>query len=240
MLRSRAEIIARAIAAVAVFALLFGPAAAQDNRRNIPGQFDFYVLALSWSPSFCAEAGERGDNRNGMQCGERPYSFIVHGLWPQYERGFPRDCQVPAPRLSRDIVNSMLDLTPAPRLVFSQWDRHGTCTGLPARAYFDTVRRAREKVKIPDEYQALQQARTVKPDEVETAFIRANPGLTPGAVAVACDARRLREVRICLSKDLDFRDCAEVDRRSCRRDGIIMPPVRAPRSGAAAGDATKG
>jgi ribonuclease T2 len=141
---------------------------------------------------------------------------------------------VPAPRLNRAIVDSMLDLMPAPRLVFNQWDRHGTCSGLAPRAYFDTVRRARETVKIPDEYRALQEARTVKPDEVEEAFVRANPELTRGAIAIDCDNRRLREVRICLTKELKFRDCTEIDRRSCRRDGITMPPVRASRSGAAA------
>jgi ribonuclease T2 len=162
-----------------------------------------------------------------------PYSFIVHGLWPQYERGFPRDCQVPAPRLNRTIVNSMLDLMPAPRLVFNQWDRHGTCSGLPAQAFFETVRKARATVNIPDEYQSIQETRTVKPAEVEEAFLKANPGLTRAGIAVDCDTRRLREVRICLTKQLGFRDCPEVDRRSCRSDAVTMPPVRLRRSDAA-------
>jgi len=29
-----------------------------------------------------------------------------------------------------------------------------------------------------------------------------------------------------LSKDFGFRDCAEIDRRACRRDRLVMPPVR--------------
>ena len=87
-----------------------------------------------------------------MQCGERPFSFVVHGLWPQYEKGFPEFCQNPAPRLDRDIVSSMLDLMPAPRLIFHEWDKHGVCSGLPARGYFETVRKARAAVKIPAEY----------------------------------------------------------------------------------------
>jgi len=33
-------------------------------------------------------------------------------------------------------------------------------------------------------------------------------------------------VRICLSKDLQFRECGEIDRRACRRDQVTMPPVR--------------
>src|SRR5919205_1934977 len=175
--------------------------AAQDRRQNQPGQFDFYVLSLSWSPSFCEAAGERGTPAQ-QQCGARPYSFVVRGLWPQYENGFPEFCQQPAPRLNRNIVSSMLDLMPAPRLIFNEWDKHGTCSGLSARAYFDTVRKARAVVKIPEPYIDLKAPLTVTPDEVEEAFVKANPGLTRGAVAVDCDAKRLREVRVCLSRDL--------------------------------------
>jgi ribonuclease I len=65
-------------------------APAQDRRQNQAGEFDFYVLALSWSPSYCEAAAERSAGRAPAgQCGERPYSFVVHGLWPQYEKGFP-------------------------------------------------------------------------------------------------------------------------------------------------------
>lgn len=201
---------------------------AQDRRQNTPGQFDFYVLSLSWSPSFCAAAAERSaDNAaRQAQCGGRPYSFVVHGLWPQYDRGFPEFCQVPAPRLDRAIVSSMLDLMPAPRLIFHEWDRHGTCSGLAPRAYFDTIRKVRALIKIPPQYLELDAALTVTPGDVEAAFINANPGLPKGAVAVGCDSRRLREVRICVGKDLQFRECAEVNRRACRRDKIVMPPVR--------------
>src|SRR5262249_34015807 len=89
------------------------PALAQDSRQNAPGEFDFYVLSLSWSPSFCEEAEERGSSgRAQAQCSGRPFSFVVHGLWPQYERGFPEYCQRPSPRLARNIMTSMLDLMP--------------------------------------------------------------------------------------------------------------------------------
>src|SRR5450631_4308767 len=83
------------------------PALAQDSRQNAPGEFDFYVLSLSWSPSFCEEASERGNSGRSqqVQCGGRPYSFVVHGLWPQYERGFPDYCVRPSPRLDRNIMS---------------------------------------------------------------------------------------------------------------------------------------
>jgi ribonuclease T2 len=204
--------------------MLAGAAAAQHARQNEPGKFDFYVLALSWSPSFCEQAGERKSAQ--QQCGARPFSFVVHGLWPQYEKGFPEFCKQPAPRLDRNIVSSMLDLMPAPRLIFNEWDKHGVCSGLPARGYFETVRKARALVKIPPEFLEPKSEISVSPDEIEEAFVKANPELTRIGIAVTCGSTQLNEVRICLSRDLKFRECPDVDRRACRREKLRMPPVR--------------
>ncbi len=212
--------------ALVALAAAVAPATAQDRGQDEAGQFDFYVLSLSWSPSFCAAAAERGNRSSSAQCGARPYSFVVHGLWPQYDRGFPEYCQVPAPRLGRDIVSSMLDLMPALHLIFNEWDKHGTCSGLAPRAYFDTVRKARAVIKIPPEYIDLHEPLRVTPAAVEDAFIKANPDLSPDDMAVGCDKKRLTEVRICLSKELKFRNCAEIARRSCKRQQVTMPPLR--------------
>jgi ribonuclease T2 len=222
--RVRSRPVAAAAAAI-VLALSTAGAPAQDARQNQPGQFDFYVLSLSWSPSFCDAVGDRAQRQ--PECTERPYAFIVHGLWPQYEKGFPEYCQVPAPRLDRNIIASMLDLMPAPQLIFRTWDRHGTCTGLPARAYFETIRKARAVVKIPDQFLEVKSELTLTPADVSAAFVKANPGLPAGAMAVSCDDKRLREIRICMTRELGFRECAEIERRSCRRDKLVMPPLRA-------------
>ena len=134
--------------------------------------------SISWSPSFCAGAAERGAGTvaRNVQCGPRPYSFVVHGLWPQYDNNFPEYCQIPAPRLDHGVVSSMLDLMPAPRLIFNEWDRHGACSGHSPRAYFETVRKARAAVKIPPEFTDLKEPLSVTPHAVEEAFIEANPG----------------------------------------------------------------
>src|SRR6516162_9118454 len=213
---------------LAAFLLLAGAASAQDRRQNQPGKVDFYVLSLSWAPSFCDAAAERApDQPLPAECnGPRAYPFVVHGLWPQYDSGFPEFCQQPAPRLNRNAVASMLDLMPAPRLVFNEWEKHGTCSGLSPHAFFETVRKARAVVKIPEAYIALSAPLTVTPDEVEEAFVKANPGLTPDAIAVTCDSRRLSEVRICLGKDFQFRACPGIDARACRREQVVMPPMR--------------
>jgi ribonuclease T2 len=222
------RIVTRLAAVAACLALGVISGSAQDRRQNEPGQFDFYVLSLSWSPSFCDAVTERSADSAARQpeCGDKPYAFVVHGLWPQYDKGFPEYCQNPAPRLDRNVVSSMIDLMPSPRLIFREWDRHGVCSGLPARAYFETIRKARAMVKIPEDFLDLKQPRSVTPGEVEDAFIAANPGLAHDGIAIGCDAKRLNEVRICLSKDLKFRDCAEVDQRACRRDQVLMPRVR--------------
>src|SRR6476646_6906275 len=174
----RTAFVALFAAAAVIVAGAPPPASAQDKRQNEPGQFDFYVLSLSWSPSFCAAAHERAPDRSaGPECGPRPFSFVVHGLWPQYEKGFPEFCRHPSPRLDRNIVSSMLDLMPAPGLIFNEWDKHGTCSGLNPRAYFDTVRKARALVKIPEPYIEPERPLTVSPDQVEEAFVQANPRL---------------------------------------------------------------
>src|SRR6059058_6249622 len=227
MLHVRSVWISRCLISLALLAFSVSTVSAQDRRQNAPGEFDFYVLSLSWSPSFCEQASERGSGeRSQIQCGGRPYSFVVHGLWPQYEHGFPDYCQRPSPRLDRNIMSSMLDLMPAPGLIFNEWDKHGTCSGLGARAYFESIRKARAAVKIPEEFLQLSEQKTIAPDDLEAAFIKINPGLSSSAISVTCSGRRLSEVRICLSKDMQFRACEETDRRACRRDEVVMPPVR--------------
>lgn len=216
-------ILQRFAGALLGLALACGAAAAQDNR---PGDFSFYVLALSWSPAYCETATSSRSTQ--QQCGtERPFAFVVHGLWPQYERGYPASCDRDAPRVPQGEIDAMLDLTPSSGLVIHQWRKHGTCSGLTSGAFFEKTRAAREKITIPAEFQATDTYRTVSPGAVEQAFLDANPGLKPDMIAVDCDARRMREVRICMTKDLAFRSCPEVDRRTCRLDKMVVTPSRA-------------
>ena len=132
-----------------------GRQCAQDHRQNEPGKFDYYMLvAVVVAVVLRRErrARLRPAPARNPQCGPRPFSFVVHGLWPQYERGFPEFCQVPAPRLNRNIVSSMLDLMPAPSLIYHEWDRHGTCSGLPPAPISTNIRKARAVVKIPPQF----------------------------------------------------------------------------------------
>jgi ribonuclease T2 len=204
--------------AIAALASVLSAAALAAGK---PGDFDFYVLALTWEPSYCASA-LRADpvqcESGGALFGK---GFVVHGLWPQYERGWPEYC-APARRLPASVVASVADLL-APDLAQHEWDRHGVCTALRPQAYFDLTRRAYEKIAIPGPYESVGVDIETSPGEIEANFIAANPGLSARGFAVACDG--VIEVRICLTRLLGFRRCPEVDERSCRERTVTLPAM---------------
>lgn len=204
-----------------------GPDPAPAVRRGppAPGAFDFYVLALSWSPGFC-DAG--GAAKSPDQCAAgRSLGFVVHGLWPQNTRGYPSDCDAGSRVPPRAALEAVRDLYPDTGLARYEWRKHGTCTGLSPTAYFATVRRAREGIVIPPAMQAPSEPRTVAPIEIARSFIAANPGLRLEAMAVTCREGELQEVRLCLPKDLrGFTACPEVARDACRTRSITVLPVQ--------------
>ncbi len=205
---------------------LAAPAQAQSPGR--PGDFDYLTLALTWSPSFCSEPR----NRRERQCRRtnRPYAFVLHGVWPQYEKGWPEFCRTrKKPWVPRKVIDSMLDIMPSPKLVIHQFRKHGVCSGLTAERYFRLSRILFERVKIPRRFINPGQGLSLTPRDVEEAFLKANPKLEPEMIAVSCGrSKRLREVRICFNKKGRFRQCSvnENQRRLCRQRKVFMPPVR--------------
>ncbi len=190
-----------------------------------PGDFDFYVLALSWSPGFCELDGDRARNRE--QCGEGSgLRFVVHGLWPQNERGYPSDCGPAGRSPSRIAMEQAEGLFPTEGLARYQWRKHGTCTGSSPSDYFRDVRRAREKVVIPPALAKVDRDQNWTAIDLERAFAAANPGLRPDMMSVACRRGVLQEVKICFTRDLrDFRTCRQVDRSGCRaREFTVVGP----------------
>ncbi len=193
-----------------------------------PGKFDYYVLALSWSPTYCAEEGR---TRRERQCtGERPYAFVLHGLWPQYAKGWPDNCDIGRkPWVPRLLIDAMLDIMPSPRLVIQQYRKHGTCSGLTPEAYYALARKTHDAIQIPARYLNPNKPITVSPQEIESDFLKTNRDLKPEMISIRCSGkRRLREVRICFSKDGQLTACGENEdqARLCRLDRIVMPPVR--------------
>ena len=216
-----------AAAAFGLFLAAASPAPAGFSDR--PGDFDYYVLALSWSPTYCL--GGDGSRQDDPQCSaKRPYGFVVHGLWPQYEKGWPESCNINgSPRVPSDLRQSMLDIMPSERLISHEYQKHGTCSGLSAKGYFDLTRRLYQSVKVPPKYAGLTRELQVTIPELKRDLLAANPQLRPDMLFIDCErGGRLREVRICFSIDGKPASCGrnEVQDRMCRASPVSMPPVR--------------
>ena len=207
--------------------LCAGAAAARHHRESgdaAPGVFDYYLLSLSWSPAFCLQSP------GAEECsGARRYAFIVHGLWPQNERGWPENCDVHR-AVPDDLVQSMADLMPARGLIYHEWSAHGTCSGLEPSDFFALVRRAYRSVNIPASLSQPARAVERSPDAIADAFMRANPSWPAQSVVVTCSSQgapRLREVHLCLDRNLSPRSCSpDALRGACRAPQVIVPPVR--------------
>jgi ribonuclease T2 len=207
------------------------PYAAQPPAKNEAGRFDYYALALSWSPTHCAGLQRDGyDPQCHARSGKR-YAFVLHGLWPQHERGWPESCPIQGrPFVPQKTIDSMLDIMPSPKLVIHQFRKHGTCSGLSPEDYFKVSRQLYEKVRVPPRFERPNQAFSVAPAEVVRDFLSVNPQLKAENIAVVCGGpgNRLREVRVCFSREGVFRPCGrnEEARRLCSATRMYVPPVR--------------
>jgi len=187
------------------------PARAEGERA---GDFDYYVMALSWSANWCAL---EGDARDDPQCeAGRGIDFALHGLWPQYEEGWPSFCRTGERDPSRAMTAAQADVFGGAGAAFYQWKKHGRCSGLSAAEFYDTARAAFERVAVPAPLQGLSRDIRVEADVIEEAFLEANRDLAPESVVVTCRSGMVQEVRICLTKDLEFRDCSGDVGRVCR------------------------
>lgn len=193
---------------LALWLTLAGPALAEGDRA---GDFTHYILALSWQPTWCALEGEA---RGAEEC-TWGRGFTLHGLWPQREEGWPAFCRTVERDPSRRQTGEMADLM-SPGLAWHQWKKHGRCSALPPEDYFTLMREAAARVSIPAPLRRLREDIALPPRVLEEAFIDANPGLTADGITVTCSGEHIREVRICLTPDLDFRRCGADARRDCR------------------------
>ena len=208
--------------------LCVAAASAWGQNRNAPRgtakEFDFYLLSMSWSPQYCSS---RAGERDATQCGgQRRYEFVLHGLWPQYERGWPQFC-ASSQTLSNELVERMMDVMPSRRLIRHEWEKHGVCSGLSAAEYFGLARKAFSTIQIPPSLKSPRNARTVAPSKIRDEIMTVNPGMTKEELTVNCSGRFLSEVRVCLGLNFKPRACsAEVQRQACRVPEIIVQPVR--------------
>jgi ribonuclease T2 len=191
---------------------------------STPGRFDYYLLSLSWSPQYCTDMG---DDTEDAQCAPgRRYGFLVHGLWPQNQVGdSPRTCS-PAPRLDPQTANSIRDVMPSEQLILHEWGSHGTCSGLPPGEFFKLTRAAFQKLQIPARYRGPNANLIVPVQQFRQSLVDANPGLKLADFAIYCDDTYLREVRVCLDKNLNFRACGTRVHDACRIDALTLRAVK--------------
>ncbi|MCV6597359.1 MAG: ribonuclease T2 [Mangrovicoccus sp.] len=209
------------LAASAICAAFLAIAA---RAEDVAGRFDYYVLALSWSPNWCAR---EGDARDAEQCDPaRDLGWVLHGLWPQYERGYPKDCPTDQYGPSRHSARAMADIMGADHQAKYQWRKHGRCSGLDGEAYLALSREAYETVNRPKVLRRLDRQVALPASVIEEAFLKANPDLKPDMLTVTCKSGQIAEVRICLSKSLVPRYCGPDAVRDCKMEDALFAPIR--------------
>jgi len=206
------------------FLLLLFTASLAKAEGETAGDFDYYVLSLSWSPTWCALEGY---DRNSPQCDEdKDFGWVLHGLWPQYERGWPSYCHTPHRNPSRAQTAAMADVMGTCGLAWHQWKKHGTCSGLASDDYFKLARLAYGSVTRPAVFRKLTKPVRLPASVVETAFMKENPGLDPNEVTITCKAGRIQETRVCLTRGLEMRACGSDVLRDCTMQNALFDPIR--------------
>lgn len=181
------------------------PKANEINGSKISG----FLLALSWSPQFCR--GKENDPKQTYQCGGAPFGFILHGLWPDgSQRNDPAWCG-PGKRMSSALVRQNFCMTPSPQLQQHEWAKHGTCMAETPEKYFQVASLLYRAIKYPD--MAKLAAAPGNVGIFKSRFVAVNPGLRPDMISVqTAEGGWLREIRLCLAKDLRPQSCPKEDR----------------------------
>jgi len=224
-------VIVLGIAAHAQRAQLPGDSFDAKPSKHVAGEFDYYALVLSWSPTECITSS-RG--RRDAQCARRDgkqYGFVLHGLWPQYATGYPENCRLGRrPFVPEAVIDSMRDVMPRRGLVIHEYRTHGTCSGLRPAEYYSLARRLFMQIKIPRRYQNPFNVQFVSPHQLKRELTALNPWLKPAMIGVTCTrrAKQLKGVRICVTRNGQPRKCGrnEAQRKLCRANRMRVPPVR--------------
>ena len=192
-----------------------------------PGQFDYYVMNLAWSPAFCdtlntLSAEEKQHAGKEMACSQ-PHAFVLHGLWTQnFDGTYPSHCSDrPGPR----DLKRYLDITPNIALLRHEWEKHGTCTTLSPDAFFGTARQAYDSVSIPEFFKSLDHEARMTPDQILTMFYKENPTFPQGSFNLSCGKNDLTAVSVCFDKDMHPIACVKL--RGCNANSVRIVPENA-------------
>jgi len=219
------------IPALAVELSASQPPEPENNNPTFPvsstPDFDYYVLSLSWSPEYCATDG----SDDAQQCSlGRKLGFVLHGLWPQYERGYPSYCSEQS--FPSSLKQDFPALYPSDALYTHEWDKHGTCSGLSPVDYLAASKQLREDIVIPEAYRSPIESFRVTVQQLQQDFLAVNPALSADGLAVLCSdsGRFLRELRVCFTADGQPRSCSDGilkdATKSCGQSNFLVRNVK--------------
>lgn len=183
-----------------------------------------YLLALSWSPQYCASVRDPASTQNKDQCaaprasgfwdhilsGQRQqranFGWVLHGLWPQSVKGEnPQWCR-PVQIVPKQVLRQNFCVSPSVYLMQYQWAKHGSCMSMAPQAYFETGARLFRGIRFPDMVALARSPQNSA--SIRRAFARQNAGTSDNMYSVHADRQGwLREVRICLSKAMRPTSC---------------------------------
>jgi ribonuclease T2 len=205
------------------------PTPSVSSRTQTPsfGNFDYFVLALSWSPDYCASNG----NDDPQQCAVgKKLGFVLHGLWPQNNQGYPSDCSnEPLPAKVKD---QFPGLYPNDALFTHEWAKHGTCSGVSPYEYLSFTRQLKQTVQIPTAYRSPEKPFRTSTAQLKKDFTAANPGYTADMIEPSCSGsgKYLKEVYVCFSKTGNGTACSsEVHKaalKSCQAADYLVRNTR--------------
>ena len=207
------------------------PPTATSSVVNIPtdklSEFDYFVLSLSWSPDYCATNG----TNDPQQCSlGKKLGFVLHGLWPQYNQGYPSNCSTE--KMPQSVKAMFPGLYPNDSLFDHEWEKHGTCTGLSPVEYLQVGKALKESVLVPGEFRSPEKPFRTGMDQLKVLFVQANPNFSAASFEVNCSSsgRYLKEIYICLSREGSATPCsAEMHKtalKSCQAADFLVRNTR--------------
>jgi len=192
----------------------------QHDAEADGGQFDYYLLSLSWAPNYCA--GHPSDHSSECRIGGHT-AFVLYGLWPQANSGAPPMSCSTAPPVATATVDHMLNFMPSRGLIQHEWQKHGTCSGLSAQDYFARVEQAFKKVQVHEQYPKLDHEQRFSVTDMERSFADANHA-PPHAFRISCHAGELVSLEVCVDKNLQYQNCTQSVRECPVKQVDMRPP----------------
>lgn len=198
----------------------------QKNASSSKHPFKHYVLALSWSSTYCLL---NASSMGAPQCKPDKYNFIVHGLWPQpsNKEKINQDlvfCDT-SKEVSGQIIEKTFSIMPSTRLIQHSWRKHGSCSGLSPQEYFSQIKSLYKEFNIkslefnPDDVVQINLKKLYKDIARQT-------NIDPDHFSITCQGRLLKEVRICMDRSFKPTSCKKVlKNRGCTLKSVYIPDV---------------